>query len=48
MIPDTWLSGPASFPVLFCIVLLVAHIGTIADERLHRACGWTSENTAAP
>jgi len=37
MIPETWLSGPASFPVLFCIVLLVAHIGTIADERLRRA-----------
>jgi hypothetical protein len=37
MIPDTWLSGPASFPALLCIVLLAAHIGTVADEHLRQA-----------
>jgi hypothetical protein len=37
MIPDAWLWGPASFPVLLCSLLLVAHVGTIADEHLRRA-----------
>jgi hypothetical protein len=39
MMPDTWLSGPASFPALLCIVLLAAHIGTIADEHLRQRLG---------
>jgi hypothetical protein len=37
MIPDTWLSGPVSFPALLCIVLLAAHIGTVANEHLRQA-----------
>ena len=36
MIPDAWLSDRAGFPVLLCILLLVAHIGTVADEYLRR------------
>lgn len=36
-ISGTWLSGPASFPVLLCVLLAAAHLATVADEHLRQA-----------
>ena len=48
MISDTWLWGPASFPVLLCMVLMAAHIGTLIDERLRHARDSGGSEKAAP
>jgi hypothetical protein len=37
MIPAAWLTGPVSFPVVLCILLLAARVGTVVDEHLRQA-----------